>query len=155
MFIQTLALTAAVLGVVQSLTLLGQARTLKRIGSARGVSLPFLGLAVLCSAAWLLYGALHGDAALMTVNAVGLTGAATTLITAVRLRTAEGAGIQPAARITSTITATRRLASRRQPAWLDQLGHGRAYRSARSGVTSGTADDQPRSSQLVLAAVSG
>jgi uncharacterized protein with PQ loop repeat len=89
MFIQTLALAAAVLGVVQSLTLLGQARTLKRIGSAREVSLPFLCLAVLCSTAWLVYGALQGDAALVAVNSVGLTGAATTLITALRLRAAD------------------------------------------------------------------
>jgi uncharacterized protein with PQ loop repeat len=89
LFISTLALIAAVLGVVQSLTLLGQARTLRRIGSAREVSLPFLHLAVLSSTAWLMYGALQGDAALVAVNAVGLTGAAATLITAVRLRAAD------------------------------------------------------------------
>jgi uncharacterized protein with PQ loop repeat len=89
MLTQTLALAAAVLGVVQSLTLLGQARTLRRVGSAREVSLPFLYLAVLCSTTWLLYGTLHGDPALVAVNSVGLAGAATTLITAVRLRAAE------------------------------------------------------------------
>jgi uncharacterized protein with PQ loop repeat len=86
LIISTLALIAAVLGVVQSLTLLGQARTLRRIGSAREVSLPFLHLAVLSSTAWLVYGVLQGDAPLVAVNSVGLTGAATTLITAVRLR---------------------------------------------------------------------
>jgi uncharacterized protein with PQ loop repeat len=154
MFIQTLALTAAVLGVVQSLTLLGQARTLKRIGSAREVSLPFLALAVLCSTAWLLYGALHGDAALVAVNSVGLTGAATTLITAVRLRAADAAGTQPASRVTDQVATARRLPSGRQPAWLSQLGCGRARRSTRLAVTSSTADDQPRSSQLAVAALS-
>jgi uncharacterized protein with PQ loop repeat len=91
MFTQTLALVAAVLGVVQSLTLLGQARTLRRIGSAREVSLPFLYLAVLCSTAWLIYGLAHRDAALVAVNSVGLAGAATTLVTAVRLRAADQA----------------------------------------------------------------
>jgi len=107
MFTQSLALAAAVLGVVQSLTLLGQARTLKRIGSAREVSLPFLGLAVLCSIAWLLYGSLHGDPALVAVNAVGLTGAATTLITAVRLRAADSAGTQPGGRLTENPATTK------------------------------------------------
>lgn len=91
MLASTLALAAASLGVVQSLTLLGQARTLRRLGTAREVSLPFLLLAVLSSTTWLGYGIVHRDVALLLVNAVGLAGAAVTLTTAVRLRARETA----------------------------------------------------------------
>jgi uncharacterized protein with PQ loop repeat len=172
MFTQTLALAAAVLGVVQSLTLLGQARTLRRIGSAREVSLPFLTLAVLCSIAWLLYGTLHGDAALVAVNSVGLTGAATTLITAVRLRAADSARTRPGDRVTGKVatakaatasvatasvatakvaadrlTIPRRLRPRRQPAWADQLSCDRQP-AERSAVA---AEDELRSPQLAMA----
>jgi uncharacterized protein with PQ loop repeat len=153
MFTQTLALAAAVLGVVQSLTLLGQARTLRRIGSAREVSLPFLSLAVLCSIAWLLYGTLHGDAALVAVNSVGLTGAATTLITALRLRAADGAGTQPYPQVeqaTDKLTTARRL-SPRQPAWLGQLRCDRTRRPRRPAAAQTMAEDEPRGSEFAVA----
>ncbi len=89
MLAQTVALAAASLGVLQPLTLLGQARTLRRRRTVREVSLPFLFLAVLCSVSWFCYGIMHRDVALLLVNAVGLAGAAVTLTTAVRLRAGE------------------------------------------------------------------
>lgn len=100
MLASTLALAAACLGVIQSLTLLGQARTLRRLGTAREVSLPFLFLAVLCSTTWLGYGIVHHDVALLLVNAVGLAGAAVTLTTAVRLRAGDADNPTKATRAT-------------------------------------------------------
>jgi uncharacterized protein with PQ loop repeat len=161
MFTQSLALAAAVLGVVQSLSLLGQARTLKRIGSAREVSLPFLYLAVLSSTAWLLYGVLHGDPALVAVNSVGLTGAATTLITAVRLRVADlqtdgpvpdtvrTDPLLPESVAADTVTVAQPLRPRRQPVWLDQPNCDRVRRLRRPALLTTPVEDESRSSQLL------
>ncbi len=88
-FVDLLAICAGLLGLVQSLTLLDQARILRRLGSAREVSMPFLVLAVLASATWLAYGTLAHNIALILVNLVAVVGASTTLATAARLRVDE------------------------------------------------------------------
>jgi uncharacterized protein with PQ loop repeat len=88
-FIDLLAICAGLFGLIQSLTLLDQARILRRLGTAREVSMPFLVLAVLASATWLAYGTLAHNVALILVNLVAFVGATTTLATATRLRVDE------------------------------------------------------------------
>jgi uncharacterized protein with PQ loop repeat len=88
-FVDLLAICAGLFGLIQSLTLLDQARILRRLGTAREVSMPFLVLAVLASATWLAYGALAHNVALILVNLVAFIGASTTLATAARLRVDE------------------------------------------------------------------
>jgi uncharacterized protein with PQ loop repeat len=88
-FVDLLAICAGLFGLIQSLTLLDQARILRRLGTAREVSMPFLVLAVLASATWLAYGTLAHNVALILVNLVAFVGATTTLATATRLRVDE------------------------------------------------------------------
>jgi MtN3 and saliva related transmembrane protein len=73
-------------GLVAAVSLLLQARRLRRLGSACEVSIPIRLLALAGYAVWLAYGVAIGDVPLILVDLTGMVGAALVLRVTLSLR---------------------------------------------------------------------
>jgi MtN3 and saliva related transmembrane protein len=73
-------------GLIAAVSLVLQARRLRRLGSACEVSIPVRALALTGYAVWLAYGVAIGDVPLILVDLAGVAGAALVLQVTVSLR---------------------------------------------------------------------
>jgi MtN3 and saliva related transmembrane protein len=73
--VQFLATTGTVLGLTGAVSLLLQARRLRRLGTACEISIPIRLVSVTGYAVWLAYGIVIGDVPLIVVDLAGLAGA--------------------------------------------------------------------------------
>jgi uncharacterized protein with PQ loop repeat len=81
-----LGMAGTVVGLVAAMSLILQARRLRRLGSACEVSIPVRLLALTGYTVWLAYGVAIGDVPLILVDLAGVAGAALVLHVTVSLR---------------------------------------------------------------------
>ena len=81
-----LGMAGTAVGLVAALSLLLQARRMRRLGSACEVSIPVRALALTGYAIWLGYGVAIGDLPLILVDLAGVAGAALVLRVTLSLR---------------------------------------------------------------------
>jgi len=82
----TLATAGTAVGLVAAVSLVVQARRLRRLGTACEVSIPVRILALAGYALWLAYGVAIGDVPLILVDLAGVAGAGLVLYVTVALR---------------------------------------------------------------------
>lgn len=81
-----LATAGTAIGLTAAVSLLLQARRLRRLGTACEISIPVRLLALAGYAVWLAYGVVIGDIPLILVDLAGVAGAALVLYVTVVLR---------------------------------------------------------------------
>ena len=81
-----LATAGTAVGLTAAVSLLLQARRLRRLGTACEISIPIRLLALAGYAVWLAYGVVIGDIPLILVDLAGVAGAALVLYVTVVLR---------------------------------------------------------------------